>query len=122
MFIAAGCHPAVCWTTRLMSNRLFPFALFLLAVMVLGRLSHAADNKTKPVDFVHEVQPIFKQSCYSCHGPEKSKAGLRLDAKARAMKGGENGAVIVPGNSAKSPLFARLISTDAEERMPQKAE
>ena len=74
------------------------------------------------MDFVHEVQPIFKESCYSCHGPEKSKAGLQLDTKARAMKGGENGVAIVPGNSAKSPLVARLTSRDPEERMPQKAE
>ena len=94
----------------------------LLAAIATAHFANAADFRGKSVDFIHEVQPIFKESCYSCHGPEKSKAGLRLDTKARAMKGGENGPVIVPGDSAKSPILIRLKSRDAEERMPQKAE
>src|SRR3954468_19905140 len=76
----------------------------------------------KKVDFVHEVQPILRESCYSCHGPEKKKASLRLDTKAFAFKGGENGPVIVPGQSEKSPLVLRLTSNDDDERMPQKAD
>jgi hypothetical protein len=76
----------------------------------------------KKVDFIHQIQPIFKESCYSCHGPEKSKGGLRLDIKARALKGGENGAAIVPGDSTKSSLLTRLTSRDEDERMPQKAD
>ena len=43
----------------------------------------------KKVDFVHEVQPILRESCYQCHGPDKKKASLRLDLKALALKGGE---------------------------------
>jgi hypothetical protein len=74
------------------------------------------------VDFLHQVQPIFREACYSCHGPEKSKAGLRLDLKARALRGGENGPVILPTDGANSPLVKRLINTNEDERMPQKAE
>src|SRR5689334_18339670 len=78
--------------------------------------SNAANTGQKKVDFVHEVQPILRESCYSCHGPEKKKGDLRLDSKSLAMKGGESGPSIVPGNSIKSPLVQRLISTDDEER------
>ena len=83
----------------------------------------SAENASrKKVDFIHEVQPILRETCYSCHGPEKKKGSLRLDIKALAMKGGENGPAIVPGNSSKSPLAQRLLSTDSDDRMPQKAE
>ncbi|MEO6183122.1 MAG: DUF1549 domain-containing protein, partial [Verrucomicrobiota bacterium] len=76
----------------------------------------------KKVDFIHQIQPILKESCYQCHGIEKKKGGLRLDSKALALKGGENGPVIVPGLSEKSSLAQRLVSTDEDERMPQKAD
>src|SRR5690349_13199732 len=82
---------------------------------------HSQTAARKKVDFVHEVRPILKESCYKCHGPDKKKASLRLDIKALAMKGGENGPVIIPGQSEKSPLVQRLISTDDDQRMPQKA-
>jgi hypothetical protein len=95
---------------------------FAFLGMLANPFAQTAELPGKAVDFIHDVQPILKESCYSCHGPEKSKGGLRLDVKARALKGGENGPVIVPGSSAKSPLIARLSSADPDERMPQKAE
>ena len=30
------------------------------------------------IDFVKEIQPIFKERCYECHGEETREAGLRL--------------------------------------------
>jgi hypothetical protein len=104
---------------KFMSRQLF-FGV-ALASAGFGLSSPAAEVRGKTADFAHQVLPILKESCYSCHGPEKSKAGLRLDIKARALKGGENGPAIIPGNSAKSPLAVRLASDDDDERMPQKA-
>jgi len=59
------------------------------------------------VDFVRDVQPIFRQQCYSCHGPAIHENGLRLDRRADAMRGGTI-AVIGPGNSGASRLYLRL--------------
>ncbi len=98
------------------------FARLSLAAAALVSLPNAVGSSAKKADFIHEVQPILKEFCYSCHGPEKSKAGLRLDVKVRAMKGGENGPVIIPNNSGNSPLVTRLTTADVEERMPQKAQ
>jgi hypothetical protein len=80
-----------------------------------------AQTLPKRVDFIHEVRPILREACYKCHGPEKRKGSLRLDVKALAMKGGEDGPVIIPGQGDKSPLVQRLTSTDEDQRMPQKA-
>lgn len=46
---------------------------------------------------------VFKAKCETCHGAAKL-AGLSLQTYADAMAGGKDGAVIIPGDSATSPL------------------
>ena len=62
-----------------------------------------ASGKTG-VTYATDIKPIFDRSCIKCHGAEKPKARLRLDGLEAALKGGEGGKVIVPGNSAGSML------------------
>lgn len=77
----------------------------------------------EPVDFVKEIQPIFQNSCVKCHGAEKQKGDLRLDTKAAAMKGGKDGAVIVPGQADKSDLYRRITLPDgSDDVMPPKGD
>lgn len=65
------------------------------------------------------IEPILKSRCVNCHGPEKSKADLRLDSYAALMKGGEDGEVIVPGDAGQSPLVQRLLlPLDSDDHMP----
>ena len=70
------------------------------------------------VDFEAEIRPLLHERCIECHGEKKNKADLRLDAKIHAFKGGESGLAMVPGDSSKSSLFARITAKDEEERMP----
>lgn len=74
------------------------------------------------VDFDREIRPLLQEHCVECHGAKKQKGELRLDAKSFAFKGGHDGAAIIPGNSAKSPLLQRITSTEDDERMPPKGE
>jgi len=74
------------------------------------------------VDFVRDVQPILRQSCWKCHGFDQQRAELRLDTRSGALAGGRNGPVIVPGHADESALVARIEAADAKERMPQRAE
>src|SRR4051794_2693547 len=62
------------------------------------------------VDFVRDVRPILAERCYSCHGQTKHKAGLRLDTKAGAMAGGDDGVAIVAGKSGESHLIELVTS------------
>jgi hypothetical protein len=60
-------------------------------------------------------QPIAKvltDSCASCHGGENPAAKLRLDSVAAAA------AAVVPGDSAQSKLYQRIVTTDRALRMP----
>lgn len=93
---------------------LFPRILrLLIAASLLGEVG--ADE----VDFVEEVRPIFEKHCYSCHGEEKQKSGLRLDVKSAAFRGGDNhGPDIVPGKSDESPLIQFVVTDDEDLLMP----
>ncbi len=73
-------------------------------------------------DFDRDIKPILADRCYSCHGPEKHRGGLRLDRKADALKGGDSGAVIVPHQSAESLLFQNVSGADPDSIMPPKGE
>ncbi len=94
---------------------------FLLAVtLVLGSTS-AQGRQDENVDFLRDLQPIFKASCHKCHGAEKPKGQFRLDLKAFALKGGISGKTILPGKGSESPLVKLLLEADEDARMPQKA-
>ncbi len=98
------------------ASRLFalPSALLLICSAVTFRPAGAAD-----VDFVRDVRPIFQQHCYSCHGEDKQKSGLRLDIKSEAFKGGDGwGPFVVEGEPDDSPLIELVTEEDEDSRMP----
>ena len=69
------------------------------------------------VDFQRDVQPIFREHCISCHGPDRQMSGLRLDRRADAMRGGSQ-SDIGPGTADGSRLYHRLIDTVFGPQMP----
>ena len=75
--------------------------------------------------FESKVRPILTSNCYKCHSTDpdaKLKGGLLLDSREGWLKGGENGPVIVPGDSAKSKLILAINYKDADLQMPPKGE
>src|SRR5919109_126916 len=105
---------------------LFPVTLIVLCVWFSGYgaevdLTRLPPATTRKVDFAKDIQPIFAENCYGCHGPKKQEAGLRLDQKSVALKGGELGLAITPGNCAES-LLVHLVAGLREDigRMPRK--
>lgn len=68
-----------------------------------------------------QARAILAHNCYKCHGPEKVKGDLRLDAKQMILKGGEHGPVIIIGNAAESELIKRVkLPAGHEDVMPSK--
>lgn len=61
------------------------------------------------------VNPILNNKCVSCHGPEKSKGGLRLDSKEGILAGGENGPVVRLHDLENSELISRVELPEYEE-------
>jgi hypothetical protein len=88
----------------------------LAGILLTGPVARVA----AAVDFSHDVVPILKEHCAECHTGEKKKGGLSMNDRASLLGGGENGAVVVPGDSAHSKLLKLVVSTDADDRMPPK--
>ncbi len=101
--------------------------VLVIPLLLAGRLAAAEVDITKlppaataPVDFTREIKPLFENSCLKCHGPEKPKGGFRLDTREHALKGGEDGVSIAPGESAKSPLIHFVARLVQDSEMPPK--
>jgi mono/diheme cytochrome c family protein len=61
--------------------------------------------------------PLFAERCTACHSGEGAPLGLRLDSYENALKGSENGPVLVPGDPVGSEL-ARRIRGESQPQMP----
>ena len=91
----------------------------LTTALTTGLLVHGAN----PVDFKKQVRPILEAYCLKCHGTEKPKGDLVLVTRADAIKGGEHGTALVPGDPAKSKLYTTTALPDGhDELMPPKGE
>lgn len=91
--------------------------LFLTVSLAFAdtKLPPAANRK---IDFEKDVQPILATKCHACHGEEAQQSGLRLDKRQNALRGGDYGPVIIPGDSAASKLIRRLVNGDGGLQMP----
>ena len=63
------------------------------------------------------VEPIFKNRCSGCHGDDTRKNNLSLVTYAAAMKGGDIGMDIVPGDPEHSGLYHRTHSAARRQRL-----
>lgn len=87
------------------------------AVAVFCLVPQAYSQTPAKIDFVRDVQPIFRQNCVGCHGPTKQNNGLRLDRRSSALKVGARR--VVPGSVENSLLYRRLLgSSDFGIQMP----
>lgn len=65
------------------------------------------------------IAPIIKKKCQTCHNERKSKGGLLLLDSLTMLRGGENGAVVVKGNSAESKIIQFTeLPMDDDNHMP----
>src|SRR2546423_1812508 len=98
--------------------------LVLFASLLPGEgKSHGGENALPPaakrvVGFRRDVRPILARNCVACHGAAKQRGGLRLDEGAAGLKGGNSGAVIVPGKAAASRLLRLVAGLDPDLKMP----
>ena len=90
--------------------------------MWLPVLAAPLPQVAQQVAFDRDIRPILAARCLGCHGEKTQNGGLRLDAKAFAMQGGQNGPVIVAGKALESRLYQRVSAPNDDERMPPAGE
>src|SRR2546423_13908443 len=84
----------------------------------LSKLPPASDKQG--VTYAKDIRPILEASCFRCHGGDKHRGDLHLDSLEGVLQGGEDGKVVMPGNSKESPLVLAVSRLDEEKAMPPK--
>ena len=96
-------------------------AVCLLFCLLTVTLCRAADPVAFPAEqvefFETQVRPLLVEHCQKCHGPDKQQAELRLDSRELALKGGENGPVVVPQQVNASRLI-QAVRHQGDLQMP----
>ncbi len=93
------------------------------AFLVLAGFAVASSGHGAEVTFEGEVKGLFKEYCVKCHGSLFPQKKLKLTSLKHVMKGGESGAVVVPGSPEKSLLVQGLKLPKADvRRMPPAVE
>ena len=100
-----------------MNHRLW-MLIALLCCAVTAPISHADDAPAAaPSPTYSQVHALFVRHCLACHNATDAQGGLILENHAALMKGGEHGAVIVPGKAGDS-LLIKLIEHAQKPVMP----
>jgi mono/diheme cytochrome c family protein len=101
-----------------MSDVFVRFSCLAVAIVTVGgaRVS-VAEEAAKKVTYVDHVQPIFRQHCFACHGPDQKKNDLALNTYAAAIAGGASGEVLLAGDTVSSHLWL-LVNHELEPAMP----
>ena len=98
------------------------FVASAIGVSGLAAIASGLPPSTHPlfaqeiVSFSRDIQPILQASCWRCHG-DQHVSGLDLRTRESALKGGDNGAAIVPGRPDQSRLYRRIAGLE-EPAMP----
>src|SRR6516164_9649056 len=96
--------------------------LLLSGLLVAAWLAAAPVRAAEAPTFERDVRPVLKTYCLDCHGGgEKLEGNLDLRLRRFAVKGGDSGPAIVPGDAAGSLLFERLKAGEmppTEKKVP----
>src|SRR5271166_4441020 len=84
-------------------------------LLVCGVCAPLTAQTTKKVSFANDVAPLLSRACMQCHGIANPMANLDLRTREGALKGGQHGPAIVPGNAAASRLYKHVAAQEAPQ-------
>jgi hypothetical protein len=90
----------------------------LVALLLFAGRAPAQENAGHEF-FETKIRPVLAEHCYSCHGPKRQQAGLRLDSRAALLKGGEDGPVVQLDRPEQSVLL-KALRHEGDLKMPPK--
>lgn len=91
-------------------------AIVIGCFSVLAGGAHA-DEAAEKITYADHIQPIFRQHCFACHGPDTKKNDLGLDSYANAMTGGASGEVLFAEDLSSSQLWL-MVTHEISPAMP----
>jgi hypothetical protein len=92
-----------------------------MGMLIAGTRIAGAEEDSTP-RFASDVQPLLKRHCLKCHGPAKQEAKLNLSTPGGVIRGGMNGAALVPHDMSASLLWRRVADDEMppEEPLPER--
>lgn len=100
--------------------------LWLGCIGLSGLLAYALSSCSSGADqvsFAHDIRPILKNKCMSCHGGVAQQGGLSFlfeEHLYQALKSGKK--AVVPGHAAKSEIYQRITTDNPQKVMPPEGE
>jgi hypothetical protein len=88
-----------------------------LATLLALRCASVCAAESAPPEFAKDVAPIFAKYCVGCHNADEPESNLSFETFDHLQRGGDHGAIIVPGRSDASRLV-RMLSGELEPKMP----
>ncbi|HMF53665.1 MAG TPA: c-type cytochrome domain-containing protein [Edaphobacter sp.] len=86
-----------------------------------GAVQAATDvEAANPAFYTSRVRPIFQSNCFRCHAGMNRRGGLSMSTRTGMMRGGKDGAVVVPNDPAKSLLVQGIRHEGMAKPMPDK--
>jgi hypothetical protein len=93
----------------------------IVAIGVAGELRGETPQDREGIEFFEKkIRPVLVERCYECHSAKAKKleGSLLLDSRAGALKGGDQGPAVVPGDLDKSLLIRAIRYDDKDLQMP----
>ncbi len=94
-------------------------ACLLAACCTVAWCEERTPGVDRPVDYLRDVKPILKRSCFACHGALRQRSELRLDAGKSLVAGGLRGPAVVPGDPDQSLLLQAVRGTAGFQMPPE---
>jgi hypothetical protein len=82
-----------------------------------GRAIEPRERLVATPAYEAQVRPILQQKCLTCHSSTTKAGGLVIETYATLLKGGNHGAVVIPGRSSESRLMM-MLEGKMQPRMP----
>jgi mono/diheme cytochrome c family protein len=117
-------------------KRVFCFAMLATVAMCgfngCGGSASTADSPSatsesgapaaKQVAFATDIQPLVQSRCADCHMGDKAKGGFSMNSLEDALKPGQKGPRVIPGDSANSRMYLAITASPGVKKMPPKGE
>lgn len=81
----------------------------------------AAEEKSGPVSYLKDIEPLFIKHCVGCHSSADPKGGLNMETVALTQKGGKKGAGWTAGSKGKAAdsIFMKYLDGRLQPQMPK---
>ena len=92
--------------------------LIALVSLAFAKVAHGADGDGLAL-FETKIAPLLRDRCLECHGGGKIKGDFDIATREGLLKGGADGAAVVPFQAARSRLL-KMLRHEQKPAMPDK--